>query len=397
MGDKSKLQQTSGPQKHAVSHPPSLPVLVVGAREECDQRILDLCEGGFLTLLFDPTHKHPAWTPRAGVYVPPDSEVDSFEEDGQINPGGVYRDGNRYIVEHGRGRLKKCAIINARRSEAGGKHTESFLYSFIVAEKGTTEDDVFSRSIGENFDRQDELPTHIGMLIRKARTQFGWDTEKCSRRFHLSDTMMNIYVATLDCAEDVRPLVDSGAISVRAAGLLLSKLPRAEQLLTVKRIHALGAAYKRGALFEEALRRSIEGKPITEPGDMPAAPPSDPGSDDSRPEDGGKRSGATGANKGTADTGGNKGGKAREDAAATRLRAPTRRVLEKWVDALKPRAAAEPPKLKALPKETKDAVTAAIEAAFYDGARLMAMRFQGKTPPGWGRLRDVLEQQPEEL
>lgn len=393
--NKSKLELGSGPMKHSVTHPPSFFVLVVGAREECDERVLKLCDDGFLTLHFDASHRHPAWHPAAGTYWPSDSEVATFEEEGQINPGTGYRDGERYFVDSGRGRLKKCAIINARRSETAGKHTESYLYLFTASPKGTTEADVFARSIGENFDRRDELPSHIGMLIRKAKTEFGWDKEKLIRKFHLSDTMQSIYLGVLDCAEDVRPLIDRGDIAVRAAGLLLSKVARKEQLPLVKEIWAAGI--KRGAAFEEALRRRIEGKPIF---DETNAPPVAAGSGTPPSSSGGE------ADTSSEETGDDSGGRAEADAkphrqdkntgAAARLRAPTRRTVETWVERLKPHATAPEAKLpKATPKEMRDAVNQAIDAAFFEGARLMAMRFQGKTPAGWGRLRDVLETEAE--
>jgi len=125
---RSAIELASGDKRQELSLPPTYVVMVVGSEEETDATILELANEGFLTLRFDPTHRHFAYDERAGDLIPSDESVESFEKHGQIQPGIVKRDGEKYFVDVGRMRLKMCALLNQkarRRRESMSSRTSS--------------------------------------------------------------------------------------------------------------------------------------------------------------------------------------------------------------------------------------------------------------------------------
>jgi len=210
--------------------------------------------------------------------------------------------------------------------------------------------------------------------------------------------MQELYIRLLDCSADVRPHIDSGKIPMSIAARLLPKLERDRQLPAVESIWALGIT--RGAAFEEALRRVIDGKAPVDESDAPApqsgnrsdVPPSEraPVAEEETPRGDDKPTGKPAA----------KPSKATPETPAKRVNAPTKRRLAEWIEILRDKRA--PPILVAVPamakghtkaerKDIDDEIEAVRNAARREGAYLLAMRMLGKTPPGWGKLRDDLE------
>lgn len=396
--NKSAIEMASGDKRQELSLPPSYVVMVVGSEAETDPVILDLANEGFLTLRFDPTHKHFAYDERAGDLIPSDESVESFAAHGQIQPGIIKRDGDKYFVDVGRMRLKMCAVLNQKASKKEGKHIQPHLFRCITARKGDTEEDSFARQIIENADRMGDKPCTTGSKLSRARDRFKWTPEYCEIIFHIKPPMQELYIRLLDCSADVRPHIDSGKIPMSIAARLLPKLERDKQLQAVESIWALGIT--KGAAFEEALRRVIDGKapvdeseaPVPQSGNRSGAPPSDaaPIAEEEAP-----RSDDKPASKPAA-----KPSKATPETPAKRVNAPTKQRLASWVDTLKDKSTQ--PILVAVPAMAKghtkaerrdidEEIEAVRTAALCEGARLLAMRMLGKTPPGWGKLRDMLE------
>lgn len=395
---RSAIELASGDKRQELSLPPTYVVMVVGSEEDTDATILELANEGFLTLRFDPTHRHFAYDERAGDLIPSGESIESFERHGQIQPGIVKRDGEKYFVDVGRMRLKMCALLNQKASKKEGKHIEPHLFRCITARKGDTEEDSFARQIIENADRVNDKPCTTGSKLSRARDRFKWTAEYCETIFHIKPPMQELYIRLLDCSEDVRPHIDSGKIPMSIAARLLPKLERESQLPAVESIWALGIT--KGAAFEEALRRVIDGKAPVDESDAPApqsgnrsdVPQSEraPVAEEETPR-GDDKPAAKPAKPGKATA---------PEAPAKRVNAPTKQRLASWVDTLKdkstqPILVAVPAMAKGHPKAERRDIDEEIEAvriaAMCEGARLLAMRMLGKTPPGWGKLRDMLE------
>lgn len=376
----SNISKSSGPQRSALIHEPSCFTMVCESEEKTHPTILRLWHGGFLKLRFEPEHQ--TFDERAGVILPTEDELWGYEHIGQIAPGTVLVDGDSWFVNVGRKRLKGMALLNERESERTGTFTEPFKFRHITA-KGT-EDLSYAQQVIENMHGTASPPTVLAAaILRGTKPPLNHDLEYLSRLYQLSPAQLSNLLRLNDLSAEARAMVDSGEVAASAGFRELVKFERLKQASAVRAVWAAGI--RKGPRFEEGLRRLREGLPIVDPDD---ASPLD-SEEDETAEDG------TSNDSGTGVASGDGKAKARPAAPADKpklVRAPTKKRLAMWAEKLKEPAKA--PDVE-VPAKFASAYESAILAAEVRGARIMVARMLGKTPPGWAKIRAIVEAEEE--
>lgn len=369
----SSVIKRSAGSKAQLNLLPTDVVLVCGPREECDPRILQLADEGFLNLRHTTNRKAIGYDDGAGTIVPPPAWTDGIKEHGVIQAIRIMRDGSDYLVTIGRKRVKACAMLNREASEAAGKRVEEFRFGAVVFTG--TEEQAYVAMVVENNHRIDDPPTVRAAKIHDGLELYKLPMETVCGHFNMSESNVTLSLQLLSLSAEMRALVDSGKIKATLAARKYSRLPREAQLPAYHQLIAAGIYG--GARAEDALDRILSGLPITEPDN---AASDDDSSDDNDPE-----TESEAAEKASA-----KPSKPKVDRPASFVRNPSRSVIHTWEKVLMTRAKAPVP-------DVPEKYQAAIDAAFAKGAAMMAGRFLNKEPSGWKKyIVPMLEPQKEE-
>lgn len=363
----SNIAKGSGPQKSEFTYPPSKMLLVCGPKSETDPVILRLAEQGFLTLRHDP--KHFCFDERAGTVLPTKDEQDGYAQVGQLQAGAACVDGGEYPVRFGRKRLKMAALANQRASEASGKFEEPYLFRFVTV--SGDEELSFVQMLIENEHATKDPPTVLAAKLLRGKELHNMTDAKLGMLIKRGEEQVAILLKLNDIASELKPMIDRGEFPMALAARELTRFPRSEQPSVVKKLHDMGI--KKGFALEEGLRRLRAGEPLVPPTDNTEGEGEESEENDDAAE-------STTSDKAKAKT--SKPKPSSEDKGV--FRPLPRGKLVKLAERL-----AEPAKEPEIeiPKKYQDA----IDAAFMRGARVLAQRQLGKAPPGWGKLKAILE------
>jgi ParB family chromosome partitioning protein len=172
----------------------------------------------------DTDHKsmkdHHLYDPRIKLPVN-EEDVLNILEYGVLEPVLVTKEDDKVIVVDGRQRVRAAREANKRLK----KQKEPQILVDLVVKRGD-EGRLFGISIAGNVRKDD------GILEKAAKAQAlldrGYPEEDIAVAFAVSKTAVKQWLSLIECAPEVRKLVEDGKISASAA-VKLSKLDKAEQ------------------------------------------------------------------------------------------------------------------------------------------------------------------------
>lgn len=157
-------------------------------------------------------------------------EIASIDYHGVLEPILVVRDGDRYLVVAGRGRVRKARVAKERQIARGNKPDQLIEISCVL-QKGD-EKDLWLRSRAENSGRHDDGPLRQAADAAKAMSKYGLTEAEYGASIGKSQSTISGWLALLDMSAKVRAAVEHGKITATAAVKLkgLSKPEQDEQI-----------------------------------------------------------------------------------------------------------------------------------------------------------------------
>lgn len=166
--------------------------------------------------------EHFLYDPR--IHDPLDEhEIASIDYHGVLEPVLVLRDGKRFLVVAGRGRVRKAREAKKRQIARGDKPIEVPC----ILQKGDDKD-LWLRSRAENSGRHDDGPLRQAADAAKAIQKYGMTEAEYGASIGKSQSTISGYIALLDMSAKVRAAVERGKITPTAA-VKLRKLSKEEQ------------------------------------------------------------------------------------------------------------------------------------------------------------------------
>lgn len=170
--------------------------------------------------------------------------ADSIRESGLVQPLVVRRVDGKYELIAGERRLRALKKL--------GMHTAK------VVVHDATEQEVAELTLIENLQREDLTPLEEAEQYRLLQTRFGMKQEVIARHVGKSRTVVANMVRLLDLVAEVRGMLESNAITVGHAKVLLQLKDSDDQLRAAHRVERQGLTVRqteqlvRSILFPEA-------------------------------------------------------------------------------------------------------------------------------------------------
>jgi len=176
----------------------------------------------------------------------------------------VVRDGKRFLVSEGRGR-----ILETRRviEEDGTAGTERELVVWVLVESLTEEEQYIRATFGGDG-KVERDPIARLLAYRDGMRRYGWSEAYVAQRAGWTPAVLSARWRLLDLSDEARAKVASGAVSI-AAGVALAELPRAAQ---GKALEAIAGEGKTATPERVKAAKARAEDPTTKTRERPGAP-----------------------------------------------------------------------------------------------------------------------------
>ena len=170
--------------------------------------------------------------------------ADSIRERGLVQPLVVRRVDGKYELIAGERRLRALKKLGMRTAK--------------VVVHDATDQEVAELTLIENLQREDLTPLEEAEQYRLLQTRFGMKQEVIARHVGKSRTVVANMVRLLDLVAEVRGMLESNAITVGHAKVLLQLKDQDDQLRAAHRVERQGLTVRqteqlvRGILYPEA-------------------------------------------------------------------------------------------------------------------------------------------------
>ena len=170
--------------------------------------------------------------------------ADSIRERGLVQPLVVRRVDGKYELSAGERRLRALKKLGMRTAK--------------VVVHDATDQEVAELTLIENLQREDLTPLEEAEQYRLLQTRFGMKQEVIARHVGKSRTVVANMVRLLDLVAEVRGMLESNAITVGHAKVLLQLKDQDDQLRAAHRVERQGLTVRqteqlvRGILYPES-------------------------------------------------------------------------------------------------------------------------------------------------